>query len=167
MSDLIQDLCKELARIEEDALYSMKGHYNASSYWNYANNSLSLLGAILATIAGITSFTEIDIIVKISAIGSAFITSILAFLECSKKSENHRTSGSSFSTLKDRARNAREIKSKILDDKDLIILVDELIERKNELNSISLQIPRRAYEKAKRDIEAGHAKYQIDNKGEK
>lgn len=166
MTNLKNKLCDELSRLEEDALYSMKGHYNASTNWRYSNNVLSILGAILATIAGITSFTELEMLVKISAIGSAIVTSILAFLECSKKSESHRTSGGAFSELKDRARNAREIKSEILDNSELMHLVDELIQRKSEINSISLQIPRIAYNKAKKDIEAGHADYKIDNEGD-
>jgi hypothetical protein len=38
----------------------------------------------------------------------------------------------------------------------------ELVERKNELNSASPQIPPWAYKEAKVGIEAGEAKFQVD-----
>lgn len=85
MSDLKTNLYNELSRIEEDSLYSMKGHYNASERWRWWYNALGIINVICSVVAGITAFSEIEIAIKIAAIITAIVTGLTTFLECSKK----------------------------------------------------------------------------------
>lgn len=85
-------------------------------------------------------------------------------MECSKKAENHKMSGNSFLKIKNKARYLRDIKSQCITDDEYERLVSELLEQKDELNSISLAIPDFAYKKAKAEIEEGFADYSIDKK---
>ncbi|MFZ7217214.1 hypothetical protein, partial [Avibacterium avium] len=56
----------------------------------------------------------------------------------------------------------KEIKGNLLDDKEFESTVNELLEQKDELNSLSLPIPEFAYKKAKEEIKEGFADYKID-----
>ena len=102
MSDLKTNLYNELSRIEEDSLYSMKGHYNASERWRWWYNALGIINVICSVVAGITAFSEIEIAIKIAAIITAIVTGLTTFLECSKKAESHKMSGNSFLKINNR-----------------------------------------------------------------
>ncbi|WP_424411533.1 SLATT domain-containing protein [Pasteurella sp. PK-2025] len=164
MSELKQILFNELMRIEEDALYSMKGHYNAFERWRFWYTFLGIINVICSVVAGITAFSGIDNLIQISAIITAVVTGLATFLECAKKAESHRASGNGFLKIKNKARYLREIQSEFLDQALLEKEINELLKQKDELNSSSLVIPRFAYKKAKKDIEEGRADYKVDNK---
>ncbi|KYK95208.1 SLATT domain-containing protein, partial [Aggregatibacter actinomycetemcomitans] len=118
MSDLKTNLYNELSRIEEDSLYSMKGHYNASDRWRWWYNTLGIINVICSVVAGITAFSEIEVAIKIAAIITAIVTGLTTFLECSKKAESHRVSANSFLKIKNKARHLREVKSKVISDEE-------------------------------------------------
>lgn len=165
MNERKEKLYKELLRIEEDALYSMKGHYNAAARWRWLYLCFGIINVILSVFAGITSFSEIDYLIKIATIIVAMVTGLSTFLECAKKSENHKTSGNSFLKIKNKARFLREIQVETINEDELAALVAKLLDEKDELNSTSLPIPEFAYKKAKKDIEEGNAIYQADKQG--
>jgi hypothetical protein len=52
-----------------------------------------------------------------------------------------------------------------LGEDDLRQAIDELVDIRDSLNSMSPDIPRWAYEKAKKDIDAGYANYRADKDG--
>lgn len=164
MSELRIKLINELDRIEEDSLYSMKGHYNASARWQWWHSFLGIINVICSVVAGITAFSEIDILIKIATIIVAVTTGLTTFLECSQKVESYKTSGNSFLKIKNKARYLKDIKSNLLDEKDFEVAVNEILEQKDELNSVSLAIPKFAYKKAQKEIEQGFADYKIDRK---
>lgn len=159
-----EKLLDELYRIEEDALYSMKGHYNAAARWRWWYLILGITNVISSVIAGITAFSDIDLLIKIATIVVAIVTGLSTFLECSKKSENHRAAGNSFLRIKNRARFIKDIRSENINDSELENIISELLDQKDELNAASLPIPEFAYKKAKAEIEKGNATYQIDKK---
>ncbi|MFZ7217107.1 SLATT domain-containing protein, partial [Avibacterium avium] len=108
MNELRSQLIKELDRIEEDALYSMKGHYNAAARWRWWYIFFGIINVICSVIAGITAFSGIDSLIKGATIIVAIVTGLSTFLECSKKAESHRTSGNSFLKIKNKARYIKE-----------------------------------------------------------
>lgn len=163
MNELKKKLCEELSRIEEDSLYSMKGHYNASRRWRWWYNFLGITNVICSVIAGITAFSEIELAIKIAAIITAVVTGLTTFLECSKKSENHKMTANSFLKIKNKARYLKDIKSQLVSSEELEQLVNEILDQKDELNSASLPIPKFAYKIAQEEIEKGYADYRVDN----
>lgn len=52
----ISALCREAERLEEDALYSSKGHFNAEDTWVRRNYWLGVPATALGAIAGAALF---------------------------------------------------------------------------------------------------------------
>jgi hypothetical protein len=164
MNNVRQELYKELRRIEEDSLYSMKGHFNAADFWSKINIFMGVTGAIAAAIAGLTSLAEgYQWLITLSALFSAIIIGINTFLNASEKAQAHKSSGNSFYAIRSDARFLSNIESSTLNDNNFIAKANNIRERKNKINSEALGIPKYAYQKAKKGIESGEPDYEVDN----
>lgn len=159
-------LIKEVFRMEEDALHSMKGHYNAADTQNKLHLILGLPAAIIAAIAGGSALGDYTVAASILAFITAALAGAMTFMKPSEKAEQHKSSASRYHSLRNRLRKFREIEVSTND--DFSALKEALLqfgETHNELNEISPPIPRKAYELAKKDIDAGRATYQVDGSG--
>ena len=159
---LPQAIAKETKRIEEDALHSMKGHFNAGSRWSVIHLWIGLPAAILAAWAGIDAFGDRPVMTAILALLSASLVATMTFLGPQQRASEHKNAGREYNVLKNRARKLREIDMLGLGEDDLRQAIDELVDIRDSLNSMSPDIPSWAYEKAKKDIDAGHAEYRTD-----
>jgi fatty acid desaturase len=159
---LVLVLEKECQRTEEDCLHSMKGHFNAGSRWNTVHLWLGIPSAVLAGWAGVEAFQDNASFTAILALLSAALTATITFLNPQKVSENHNSAGREYNRLRNQARRAREIESLTVTPEIFKQNVDELADKKDALNSMSPNIPRWAYEKAKKDIDEGRAEYKVD-----
>lgn len=167
MSELIQKLVVECFRIEEDAEHSSKGHYNAGDRWGRYHLSLGLPAAIVAAIAGAAAFKDCPELAGSLAMISTALTTVLTFLKPSERSEMHKSAGSKYHALRDQTRIFREIElSDGLDAGTAKKRLLELASNREELNAASPGIPRRDYEKAKKDIDEGRSSYQVDKGAE-
>lgn len=161
---LKEKIVKECARIEEDAEHSFKSHYNAADFWSNINLLLGLPAALLGAIAGGASAADgSQATVTATAFLSTALVTCLTFLKPGEKSDAHKSAGNLYQILRNKTRLFREIDfDESLSDADakkkLILLVD----RRDELNSTMPTIPRKSYEKAKKDIDEGRAKYSVD-----
>ncbi|MBL4583622.1 MAG: SLATT domain-containing protein [Pseudomonadales bacterium] len=161
-SKIVDAVIAETYRIEEDALHSMKGHFNAGSLWSKAHLLLGLPSAVLAAWAGIEAFSDNPEMTAILALLAAALTSTMTFLSPQQVADNHKNSGREYNILKNRVRRFREIDLLQLEDDAITKTITELAGKRDALNSMSPDIPRWAYEKAKKDIDAGRADYNID-----
>ena len=157
-----QSIKNEAVRIEEDALYSYKGHFNAGDRWSHIHLWLGIPTAILAAWAGLQAFSDYPALTALLAIVSAGMGACSTFLNPSEKSTNHLNAGAGYNELRNNTRRFREVSLLQLDDKNATDQLQVLAETRNQLNGSSPGIPSWAYEKAKRDIEAGHAIYEVD-----
>ena len=155
---------KEAMRIEEDATYSSKGHYEAAKGWDNAYLWLGIPTAIIAGISGISAFQESSFLAGITAILAAALAATSTFLNPSEKAQAHYVAGSRFNSLKNRARIFREIEMPDSDINFLKTRVMELSEERHSANSESPQIPRRAFENARKGIKKGESEYVVDSK---
>jgi len=164
MSDRIKNkLILEAKRIEEDALYSFKGHHNAAESWKCVHYWVGIPTAIIAAVGSVSAFSEESLIAGILGIIVASLTALSTFLDPSGKQNNHKASGVEFGVLKNQARLFYEIDTSIENDiNKLQKILKSLVLKRDELNSISPTIPRKAYLKAKKDIELGSNIYQVD-----
>ncbi len=163
MSELIQKLVAECRRIEEDAEHSSKGHYNAGDRWGRYHLFLGLPAAIVAAIAGAAAFKDCPELAGSLALVSTALTTVLTFLKPSERAEMHKSVGSQYHTLRNQTRIFREIElSDGLDAETAKERLLELARIRDELNAASPGIPRRDYEKAKQDIDAGNSQYRVD-----
>lgn len=157
----------ELARIEEDCVYSGKAQFNAGVRWSRYHLWLGLPSVILSGAAGAAFFKDqADIAGAMSSV-VAILTALMTFLKPSERAASHKSSGDQYLTLRNDARVLRTIKLEAAcDDTAAIANLDEITKRRNELNQASAQPSRGDFEKARKGIEEGEANHAIDKKAE-
>ena len=174
MTDPIRDgLVREADRLEEDTLWSSKGHYAASERWRNVHLWVGVPTAALTAIAGLvivagpaeTFGVPLDAAFGAVAIAGAASTAIMTFLGPEKRSTEHHAAGDRYNAIKGRARRFREIDVHgSFTDKDLSDRLEAMIRERDELNGSSPLIPKSAHKKARKGIGAGEATYRADKK---
>lgn len=162
-SGLFDSLKAEARRIEEDALYSARGHFEAARGWSFVHYAIGVPTTTLAAIAG-GSF--IDGCVGVGAVLSLVVTALSAvslFLNPSDKSTQHHSAGTRFNAVRNQARVFREIELLLpAEVPGMVDRVKTLGARRDELNEASPQIPRWAFVLARRGIKSGEASHAVD-----
>jgi hypothetical protein len=166
MTDPLRErLSAELSRIEEDALYSSKNHFEAAAFWSRTHIRLGVPTALLAAIGGFSALKDYGLAAGVIGGLVAALTAVSTFLDPSAKSNAHHLAGNRFSAVKNQARILREIDlANGGATQELIGAVKELGKRRDELNEASPQAPRWAFVRARKAIEAGEAEYKVDVK---
>lgn len=156
-------LIEEAKRIEEDALYSSKGHYNCADNWKSVHYWIGIPAAVLAGVASVSAFSDNTVIAGYISVLVAILTALSTFLDPNARQNSHKASGAAFGALKNQSRCFYEIDVYLeQDEKKLKKQLDTLFLRRDELNSTSLPISVKAYKKAKKDIESGSNNYKVD-----
>lgn len=161
----IKEVIKESKRIEEDCLHSSKGHYVAAQFWSNFHLIIGIPSVVLAGIAGASAFTDLPIVAGVISIIVTILTSIATFLNPKDRASSHFTAGNNYNSLQSSIRRFWSIECK--DDEPIKLLIHKLEEyslTRDRLNRESTQIPRWAYNKGKKYIEDGEAKYAVDNR---
>ena len=168
MEDIKEKLIDEAKRIEEDSLYSAKGHFEAANKWRNIHLWLGLPTAVLAALSGVSALTQFDyhnILAAFLAIFVAALTSVITFLNPNEKASSHQDAGNKYNSLRNKVRIFYEIdcrgKSSV---EELTKRLNEFGNLRDELNQNSPQIPREAYERARKGIKEGEADYEVDKK---
>lgn len=156
-------LRREAERLEEDTLYSSKGHFNAEDTWVRRNYWLGVPATILGAVAGATLIKSQPEWATAFTLLASLLTGLMTFLKPNERAALHRAAASQFLSLRNEARFFREIELLQSD------RLDELTERlkalstvRNELNLKSPSIPRRAFVAARKGIAEGEATHKVD-----
>lgn len=157
-----EQLKAEALRIEEDATYSSKAHYETARSWGQIYLWLGIPTAIIAGVSGVSVFEEQKLLAGVTAIIAAALASISTFLNPSEKAQAHYTAGYKFTALKNNTRIFREIELLDGTNQDLKKDLLKLSSVRNSINEVSPQIPRWAFQKARKGIEQGESKYAVD-----
>lgn len=154
----------EASRIEEDSLFSAKGHYNTESCWKLSHYILGGIAALSGAIAGGSAFSDCVWLTAIAGGLSGLTAAALTFFNPSEKAQEHKASGDCYCALKNDARIFRTIElPQIEGEKEATEKLQELSRRRTELSASSLGIPTFAYEKARRHIDdEGRAIHRVD-----
>ncbi|MDA9090678.1 SLATT domain-containing protein [Porticoccaceae bacterium] len=159
-NDQLEEYIKEAKRIEEDSLYSSKSHYNASAFWHKVYFWIGIPNSILAAIASASAFEGSTTLAGSLAVIVASIAAASTFLNPESRSSTHKNSAGEYHALRNRARIFVNITSKRNLDVDVLNgHFDELVSQRENLNSISSQIPESAFHKARKGIESGEASH--------
>lgn len=162
-----QAIIEEAKRIEENCLYTAKGHFNTAQFWTNFNLLLGVPIVVLAAISSaslLSKFYYYNIIASILSMIILVLTSISTFLNPNERANNHLKSGNNYDSLLSRIRIfwsidcRKENSDEILSEK-----LKDLSDRRDRLNRECPQVPPWAYKKAKKGIEAGESKYKVDN----
>ncbi len=159
-------IIKEAKRIQEDSIYSSKGHFNTSEFWSNFNLLLGSLGILVSAVISASSRLEVEnglIISGVLALFVACITAVLTFINPNKRSEEHRKSGNLYNALKNDARIFYEIELLNLSIDKAVIELKLLNSRRSQLNLESPQVPTFFFMKARKGIEDGESNYGVDD----
>ena len=102
-------LQKEARRVEEDALFSAKGHFESGRIWSAVNLWVGMPAAMLAAISGVSAFGDATTVAGVLAMLVAALVAVTTSLDPSKRSNSHQVAGVRFNSLRNRARSFREI----------------------------------------------------------
>ncbi len=165
-STLKTELTREAKRIEEDALFSGKGHYNAIGPWRMSQRILSATSALGSALAGFAILKQWAPGVAIGAAAASTIAAVvLTTLEPSEEANRHQRAGDRYFALKNRARIFRcvELIANTIREDQLVEGIKSLSADLDAARSTAPGIPRRAYQRAKHDIEVeGRSEYKVD-----
>ena len=156
----MEKIIKETYRLEEDCIYSAKGHFESAKKWRYLYYLLmffSILTLILSVSNIFTNFSNLSVIFNII---TGFVTVIIIFLNPQEKYISHQNSGNHFLSLRNKIRIFREIEISSLELNQKIEKISFLSKKRDELNINSLPI---TIKNAKQQIEVDkNAIYEID-----
>jgi hypothetical protein len=165
MANALANIKAEASRIEEDALYSAKGHWEAAKPWEHRHLWLGIPTTICAAAAGVSAFSNhpafSGFFAVVVAVGSALIT----FVNPSERHRRHCDAGNAYKALNNQARIFHTIDCELPGEFPVLAArLKELAQCRDDLNQGSPIIPRKAFEAARRGIEAGEASHKVDKK---
>lgn len=153
------EIIKEAKRIEEALLFSSRGHFIAANRWTNFHLIIGIPIVVISSIAGAAAFSTFDsshVVAGVLSLLVAGLSAIATFLNPNDQASTHMNSGNSYDALMNKARIFwaidcwRDESEEVLTER-----LKWLSEQKDELNRKCGQIPRWAYKKAKKGIEAG------------
>jgi len=170
-SNIKDKVVMEAKRIEEDSLYSAKGHFYAGQFWASLRLWLGIPAVVLSAIAGTAALSRFDhhnTLAGVLSIVVAALTAVTTFLNPNEKATAHQKAGNDYNSLKNETRIFHEIGSvSLIDEEESMINLEELSKRRDTMNKEHMQIPKWAFRKARKAIEGGEASYEVDGTHEK
>jgi hypothetical protein len=159
----VSALRNEALRLEEDATYSSKSHFNAEDTWLCRNYWLGIPATGLGAIAGATLIKSNPELATAFTLFASLLTGLMTFLKPNERASLHHTAGGKFLALKNEARFFREVEL-VQSDKlgELTKQLKMLSATRNELNLKSPSVPRHAFVAARIGIEEGEAEHKVD-----
>lgn len=159
---ILDNIKKECLRIEEDAIHSAKGHYNASNSFKNVHYWIGVPTVIFSAWAGVDVFSNNANYAGYLALLVTTLAVLQTFINADDKAVKHKNSGNEFNSLKNQTRLMREVEINKLTEIEAVEKIKLLSSKRDELNKISLQIPNRSFKKAKKGIDDGQANYSAD-----
>ena len=157
------ELVNEGRRIEEDSLWSAKGHFCSSEIQKWLHLSLGIPAAAAMTVVALVSCDMAQgALVTFFAVIGAVLSGLLTFLNPKKEGQRHLRAGNEYKALKDKARIFCNLEAPYAEEGGLKAQLDQLSAERDRLNLESPNILRPAYWWARRGIGAGHADYHVD-----
>ena len=108
-SDRISALRREAERLEEDATYSSKGHFNAEATWVRRHYWLGIPATVLTAIAGATLVKPMPELASALVLLASLLTGLMTFLKPNERAGLHRAAAGQFLGLRNEARFFREV----------------------------------------------------------
>lgn len=97
-------IATESRRIEEDVLFSSRGHFEAAARWSRVHFYLGLPASVLACVAGALAFGGETVAAGILAGVVTALTAVLTFLNPNEKANVHHVAGTRFNALRNQSR---------------------------------------------------------------
>ena len=158
-----ESVVREAKRIEEDATFSAKGHFEAARRWGHLHLWIGIPTTLVAAVAGVSALSNQKEISAGLSLLVAATSAVFTFLNPEARASRHLRAGNAYKSLQNDARIFREVEcQRGRRPNELSAELARLNQRRNKLNADSPQIPRPAFESARKGIEGGEATYEID-----
>ena len=132
---MIAALRREAERIEEDATFSGKSHFNAEDTWLHRNYWLGGTATALGAVAGATLIESQPEWAAALTLLASLLTGLLTVLKPSERAALHHSAGEQYLALRNDARLFREVELLQTDRPDeLVERLKALAARRDELN---------------------------------
>lgn len=160
------EIIREAKRIEEALLYSSKGHFSASHFWENFHLRIGVPMILCSAVAGASALSKFDpdhIFAGLLSILVAVLSGVITFLNPNEKVRVHLSAGNNYDSLMNKVRIFWSIGC--WRDESEQVLTETLknfSEQKDHLNQTCPQIPRWAYNRAKKGIKDGEGDYMVD-----
>lgn len=152
---------KEAERIEEDCTHSGKSHLNSADIWNFVHYGFGIPATICATLAAADVLSETQWGAVLAA-AAAVLVALSTFVNPSKKASSHMVAGNQYLSLLKRARRFREIDLPEMAPDEARSALEELSQKRDDLNESSSNPLGISVNKARKGIEDGQSSYRVD-----
>jgi hypothetical protein len=157
-------IAKEASRLEEDATYASKSHYNDAASWDRWHLQLGAGATVLAAAAGATAmFSNQPMVAAMVSFLSAGTAAVLTFQKPAERALTHRTAGAGYAEVRQRARQLHSVDAAGPGSDDALRqALSEIAALKARLEKESLVPSPRAFKRARAGIEDGEATHVVD-----
>lgn len=152
---------REAERIEEDSIHSGKSHLNSADIWNKVHYALGLPATVAAALAA-ADIADGTYASSLLAAFAAALVAVATFLNPSRKAAEHEVAGNHYLALNKRTRRFREIDLEHLEADDARALLEELSNKRDDLNESSPNPLSPGVSRARKGIDGGEASYRVD-----
>ncbi len=159
------NIVREAKRIEEDALYSSKGHFVAAQFWTSFHLLIGIPITILAALAATLTFADrYRVAVGVLAVAVAVLSAVATFLNPKETAKSSSSAANNYDALRNRARIFWAIDCWREDATDQLLTekLKDLSAEKSRLNQSCPQILGWAYRRGKKAVLAGEGAYEVD-----
>lgn len=167
MTNVRDELLREARRIEEDANYSARSHFVAARRWRAVHLWVGIPTVIASAVSGLSALGQFDnhnVIAGLLALLVAAAIAVTTFLNPHKQASVHLEAGNRFLALRNQARFFYTIdcRDQQHTDTELTTMLRRLAHRRDSLNQNAPAIPHTAFITARKGIEEGEARYEVD-----
>ena len=159
-------ICEEAARIHESATYSSETQFEYAKRWRSVDRWVGSVAAGLAAVAGVGGLSKVISVewAGTIAILSALIGAISASIAARQTTEKATVSANLYRALQQDARIFMQVDLDGLSIEDARDALQKLADRLQQLNRESVIPSPRAWQRAKRQVEAGAQTYETEKK---
>lgn len=160
----LQEIGKELSRIEESARYSSQGQFEQAKLWRKVNAILGTFAAIVTAAAGVLTFAtdDLDVWAGATAIGAALLVAVITTIAPERRADRAERAANAYLAIQARARRSLLVELESMIKADALARVEELTAARDDTNRGADPISKVARTKAYNNIESGGQVYGVD-----
>jgi DNA-binding SARP family transcriptional activator len=161
-----EEIRNEAARVLEAATYSSETQFEYSKRWRRVDRWIGSVAAALAAVAGVGGLSQVFSarwagLIAVLAAGTGAVAASIGAPQTKEKASGSATA---YRALQQDARMFLTIDLGILPEDEARARLQELVERLQQLNRVAEVPSAGAWKRAKRSIEQGSQRYEVDER---
>lgn len=159
-----EPIAREALRLEESCMWSAQNQFEQAKLWRRGNVLVSVPASVLAAVAGATGLAVATsrVLAAFIALAAGAFAAASSTLNLGRRVEQANAAANSYLALQTDFRIFREIDLPEASFDDARQSLSELVARQQEVNAAAPIPSRLAYDKARKNIEAGGQSHRVD-----